>query len=259
MEKLINTNNTIGELVNKIPGSASVLEELGLDYYCNGENSLAESCAKLGYDPDEILKGIYNTVPEKPARCERDLSQASMDRLLDHVTEEHYSFVLGATPLLNQLIKRVVTRHGKAHPDLIELENVFSLLCAELGSHMQNEEKLLSKLIQQFESSDEIANFCDDLAEKEMQTLKKDHSNAIDLVSKIRRLTNGYVIPEYACSTYRSMLKRLKKLELDLHRHIHEENNIIYPTALKILETSCSILHNTTPIQSKEKGLSPSD
>ena len=121
MENTLNTSNTVSELVNKVPGSAAVLEELGLDYYCQGEYSLAEACLQLGYDPDEILKGIYNTVPEIPLRSERDLSKASIHRLLEHVTEEHYGFVLGATPLITQLIKQVVTRHSESHPDLIEL------------------------------------------------------------------------------------------------------------------------------------------
>lgn len=253
MENTLNTNNTIGDLVNKIPGSAAVFEELGLDYYCHGKNSLAEACAQLGYDPDEILKGVYNTVPEKPSRCERDLSKASMQRLLDHVAEEHYGFVLGATPLLTQLIKQVVSRHGKSHPDLVELENVFSLLCEEYGHHMLKEEKWLKNLSRQLESGDEIVDLDDDLPEKRMEILKQEHSNAMNLINEIRRLTNGYAVPEYACMPYRSMLKRMKTLELDLHRHIHEENNIIYPRVLKILETSCSFPRGkiTMPSQTK--------
>jgi regulator of cell morphogenesis and NO signaling len=241
MDNTLNTNNTIGELVNTIPGSASVLEELGLDYYCHGENSLAEACAELGYDPDEILKGVYNTVPATPLRCERDLSKASIHRLLDHVTEEHYGFILGATPLVTQLIKKVVIRHGKSHPDLIELRNKFSLLCEDFGYHMLKEEKLFYKFIRQIDSGVEMENLCDGLPEKQMEVLKQEHSYTINLINEISRLTSGYAVPEYACARYRSMLKRMKKLELDLHRHIHEENNIIYPRALKILETSCSI------------------
>ncbi len=251
MENTLNTNNTISDLVSKIPGSAAVFEELGLDYYCHGKNSLAEACAQLGYDSDEILKGLYNISPEAPSRCERDLSKASMGRLLDHVTEEHYAFVLGATPLLTQLIKRVIVLHGKSHPDLIELDNLFALLCKELGHHMLKEEELLCKLTQRFESGDEFVNLCSDLPEKQMQTLKEEHSSAINLINQIRKLTNGYAVPECACSTYRSMLKRLKKLEFNLHRHIHEENNIIYPRALKILETNCSAPHNTAQSQTK--------
>ncbi len=234
MENKLNSHDTIGTLVNKIPGSAKVLEELGVDYYCQGDRSLAEACTESGYDPDGILEGIYNTIPEKASRCERDLSKASMYRLLDHMTEEHYGFVLGATPQLTRLIKQVVTRHGKSHPDLIELNKLFALLCEELGRHMLKEEKTLYKLTRQFESGNEIENLGDELSVKQMQFLEQEHLNAIILISKIRSLTNGYVVPGYACSIYRSMTNKMKRLEFDLHRHIHEENNIIYPRALQI-------------------------
>jgi regulator of cell morphogenesis and NO signaling len=232
MENKLNSNDTIGALVNKIPGSATVLEELGVDYYCHGEQSLAEACTEVGYDPDGILEGIYNTIPEKPSRRERDLSKASMYRLLDHVTEEHYGFVLGAAPLLTRLIKQVVTRHGKSHPDLVELDNLFTLLCKELGCHMLKEEITLYAVTRRLESGDEIRSICKDFPATQMSQLKQEHSNAINLISKIRTVTNGYAVPEYACSTYRSMLTKIKRLEFDLHRHIHEENNIIYPRAL---------------------------
>jgi regulator of cell morphogenesis and NO signaling len=233
MENKLNSNETVGAMVNKIPGSGKVLEELGVDYYCDGDKSLAEACAEIGYDPDGILEGIYNTIPENIPRCERDLSKADMYRLLDHMTEQHYGFVLGVTPSLNRLMKQVLTRHGKSHPELIELDNLFTLLCEDLGRHMLKEENLLYKLTRQFESGDEITDLSDELPEKQVQFLKLEHSNAITLIGKIRHLTNGYVVPEYACSVYRSMIQKMRKMEFDLHRHIHEENNIIYPRALQ--------------------------
>lgn len=232
MKSKLNSNDTIGVLVNKIPGSAKVLEELGVDYYCDGKKSLAEACEKTGYDADGILEGIYNSVPENIPRCERDLSKANMYRFLDHMTEQHYGFVLGVTPRLTQLIKQVIDRHGKSHPDLIDLNNLFALLCEDLGRHMLKEEKVLYKLTRQFESGYEKLE--DELPAEQLQLLEQEHSSAINLISKIRSLTNGYVVPEYACPTYRSMLKKMKRLEFDLHRHIHEENNIIYPRALQV-------------------------
>ncbi len=232
MEDKLNSNNTIGTLVNKIPGSSTVLEELGVDYYCRGDSSLAEVCTETGFDPDEVLQGIYNITPEIFPRQERDLSKAPTHRLLDHVTEEHYGFVLGPAPLLTRLIKQVITRHGKSHPDLIELENLFALLCEELGRHMLEEEKTLYKLVRQFELGVEAKNMDIVLPEGQIIFLKQDHWDIINLIEKIRKQTNGYVVPEYACPTYRLMLRKLKQLELDLHRHIHEENNIIYPRVL---------------------------
>ncbi|MBT5470591.1 MAG: DUF542 domain-containing protein [Nitrospina sp.] len=232
MENTLYSNNNISSLVSNIPGSAMVLEELGIDYYCHGNSSLAEACAEAGCNPDEILEGMYNVTPEMTPRRERDLSKAGLDRMLDHVTEEHYGFILGVTPVLNQLMKEVVTRHGKSHPDLIDLNDLFTLLCEELGAHMLKEEKMLHKETRRFESSGQMESASKTFPKNQMQRgLEYEHLRAISHIKKIRRITNGYAAPEYACPDYRTLLWKMKKLELDLHRHICEENYIVYPKA----------------------------
>jgi regulator of cell morphogenesis and NO signaling len=44
-------------------------------------------------------------------------------------------------------------------------------------------------------------------------------------------MTDGYTPPADACPTDRALLGGLAELEADLHRHIHEENNILFPRA----------------------------
>jgi regulator of cell morphogenesis and NO signaling len=238
MEDKLHSNDRIGVVVNKIPGSANVLEVLGVDYYCHGNISLAEACAEAGYDVDGILEGIYNAIPEKTPRCERDLSKAGMDRLLDHMMEEHYGFIIDAMPQLTRLIRQVIRRHGKSHPELIELEHLFTLLREEIGLHVLKEENLLYKLIGQFSSGDTGVSPDDESPEKQIQFLEQEHVNIINILAKIRHLTKGYVVPEDACIAYRAMLKKIKELELNVHRYIHEENNIIFPRVLQIVEGS---------------------
>jgi regulator of cell morphogenesis and NO signaling len=46
----------------------------------------------------------------------------------------------------------------------------------------------------------------------------------------MRHLTGDYTAPETACNTYRALLQALQ--ELDLHRHIHLENSILFPRAV---------------------------
>ena len=58
-------------------------------------------------------------------------------------------------------------------------------------------------------------------------------------VAEMRQLTRDYAIPAEACNTYRALFAALVELESDLHRHIHLENNILFPRAAK-LETSAA-------------------
>ena len=66
--------------------------------------------------------------------------------------------------------------------------------------------------------------------------LRAEHDAVGDLFREIRTLTNGYAVPDDACNSYRAMLTGLEEMELDLHEHIHKENNILFPQVLKLGE-----------------------
>jgi regulator of cell morphogenesis and NO signaling len=42
-------------------------------------------------------------------------------------------------------------------------------------------------------------------------------------------LAGGYRTEDALCTTHRVLLESLAELERDLHRHIHEENNVLFP------------------------------
>ena len=42
--------------------------------------------------------------------------------------------------------------------------------------------------------------------------------------------------PDDGCNTYEVTMRTLQEFEEDLHRHIHLENNILFPGALKLEE-----------------------
>ena len=56
------------------------------------------------------------------------------------------------------------------------------------------------------------------------------------ILFKIRELTNNYTAPESACTTFRISLEELKEFETDLHKHVHLENNILFPQAKKMFD-----------------------
>jgi regulator of cell morphogenesis and NO signaling len=63
-----------------------------------------------------------------------------------------------------------------------------------------------------------------------------DHDRVGDLLANMRAATGGYVAPHDACASYRSLYERLEALELDTHLHIHKENHVLFPAALRLAE-----------------------
>ena len=65
--------------------------------------------------------------------------------------------------------------------------------------------------------------------------MEHEHDQTGEILYKIRKLTNNYTPPAEACTTFQVSLAELKEFEEDLHRHVHLENNILFPLAEKIL------------------------
>jgi regulator of cell morphogenesis and NO signaling len=55
-----------------------------------------------------------------------------------------------------------------------------------------------------------------------------------DRFARIAEVTDGYTVPEDGCTTYRVAYSMLKDFEMDLHKHIHLENNILFPKAIEM-------------------------
>jgi regulator of cell morphogenesis and NO signaling len=53
---------------------------------------------------------------------------------------------------------------------------------------------------------------------------------------RIRALSHEFTPPEGACNTYRGLFAKLEEFEEDLHRHVHLENNVLFPKALSLEE-----------------------
>ena len=61
--------------------------------------------------------------------------------------------------------------------------------------------------------------------------MMEEHDNEGERFRKIALLTNNYTPPADACNTYRVTFSMLEEFEQDLHKHIHLENNILFPKA----------------------------
>ena len=47
----------------------------------------------------------------------------------------------------------------------------------------------------------------------------------------MRRLTADYAAPEGACTSFRALYAGLAAFEADMHRHVHLENEVLFPRA----------------------------
>ncbi len=129
-------------------------------------------------------------------------------------------------------------RRGVNHPELAEIEELFGWLSGELTVHMGKEEAVLFPHIEAMErDADEgkpPSPACFASVSLPIACMSADHDDAGALLVRMRELSNGNAAPEGACPTYRGLYRALEEFEQDLHRHVHLENNVLFPRAIEM-------------------------
>jgi regulator of cell morphogenesis and NO signaling len=67
-----------------------------------------------------------------------------------------------------------------------------------------------------------------------IRVMMLEHDNAGEKLREVRQATGNYTLPPDACLSYSTLFAALVEFEQDLHRHIHLENNILFPRAVQM-------------------------
>jgi len=231
MSQNSNTETTIGEIVANDFRAASIFKEAGIDFCCGGNKSLTTACNETGTNANELaekIKDLANT----PVSANQNFKEWELGFLSDYIMNTHHKFVLKNLPELVFYTQKIAAVHGEHHPELVEVSDLFTKINEELLQHLKNEEEVLFPAIKAAENNPTPAVKSTIISE--ITRMQGEHEFAGGAMDKIAVLTKRYLIPEDACNTYRVSLKLLEQFEDDLHVHVHLENNILYPKALKL-------------------------
>ncbi|MBK7174425.1 MAG: iron-sulfur cluster repair di-iron protein [Bacteroidales bacterium] len=228
-----NIEITIGEIVAKDFRAAKLFKEAGIDFCCGGYKFLSEACKEKGSDLAAIIKQL-NLLTERPLGGTINFNEWELGFLSDYIINTHHNFVRRNLPELSFYTQKIAQVHGDHHPELLEVAELFAQIQKELLQHLIKEEEIVFPAIKKAEVSatPEVKT----IIISEVNCLRGEHEFAGGAMDKIAVLTNRYHIPSDACNTYRISLKMLEQFENDLHIHVHLENNILYPKAIKLAE-----------------------
>lgn len=139
----IAASKTVGEIAAENPETTREFEKLGIDYCCGGSRSLAEACAQASISVDEVLNRLEKSMAAREQIGAEDWFKRPLSDLISHINGTHHVFVREECPRIEALVAKVVSVHGKNHPELQEVQEVFSGLSQELALHMMKEEQIL--------------------------------------------------------------------------------------------------------------------
>lgn len=219
--------NTLGAIVAERPQTAVVFERLGLDYCCGGQQTLEDACRSADLEPEtvsKLLSVLESTGPDDRSGA-HNVGDASIDDLCDHIVEAHHDPLREEMLRISELMSKVVRAHGSDDPEVIELAELFGQTRIELESHMQREEDVLFPVCREIAARENGAAADDQL----LAELGDDHRSVGAALKRMRTLSHNYRPESAHCTTHRVLRHEMSEFERDLHLHIHEENNILFP------------------------------
>jgi regulator of cell morphogenesis and NO signaling len=222
---------TVGELVADDWRTAAVFEQFGIDFCCGGRRTVTDACRSAGADVDALAQALATAAHDEAGD---EASRWSVERLVDHIVQTHHAYVRGSAPRIASYLTRLVEVHGARHPELAGVASAFDALARELLQHMFKEERILFPYIRELATQRRAAPSPFGTVENPIRMMEREHEEAGTLMQEIRRLTGDYTVPADGCATYRVCLDELAHFERDLHRHVHLENNVLFPRAVEL-------------------------
>lgn len=228
----ITPESRIGDLVAACPSLARIFEELRIDYCCGGKQSLAHASADRGLSVLTVVAMLEAATAALAAGpIEVDAAGMSLTELANHIERSHHRYLKEELPRLVEMADRVAYKHGGRDARLREIAATVQDLAADMFAHMQKEEIVLFPLMRQIDAGVR-GGFHAAIADP-IQCMEAEHTDAGRAIGRLRELTDGFVPDADACNTHRALLAGLAQLEGDLQRHVHKENNILFPRALE--------------------------
>ena len=231
-------NETLASIVKQNHQTVKVLEKYSLDFCCKGKRTLAEACIEKQLPVQDIATELMNA--ERKNEKQMPFNEMNAEQLISYVLIHHHFYVKQSMPTIFFHIQKVASKHGDRFPYMRNVEQLFAEVMEEMTEHMIKEEKILFPRIKELEANNNFTNPA--FIENPIHVMEADHEHVGNLLYEIRNLTNNYIPPAGACTTFQVCLAELKEFEEDLHQHVHMENNILFPLAQSLATASVNML-----------------
>lgn len=229
-------NKKLSQIVTENLKAAEVLENNHIDFCCGGNKTLEEACKEQDISPEVIEQQLSEVMQGSDSETEF-ISNLDSAELSDYIVKKHHAFVRKNIPALNKYLDKLCEVHGDNHPELHEVRESFAQASEALTSHMEKEEKILFPYVRQMvnaKQNNEPLKISVGTVDGPIQQMLNEHETEGERFDWLTEKTNNFEVPADGCNTYQLTYNLLREFKNDLHKHIHLENNILFPDAKKL-------------------------
>ena len=158
--------------------------------------------------------------------------------LSDHIIKNHHTYVKKVLPQIENLLKENENINNVTANYISEVKDHFQDLTKEMMNHIRKEERIVFPIIKYLED-------CKKFKEKpktrgygrikdQIDVLEEEHLGAENTIKDIKNIINKFDIGEDSSNKLKQIYDKLIEFEEDTQTHVHLENNILFPKAIKL-------------------------
>lgn len=230
---------TVGEIVADDYRTSRIFEKYGIDFCCGGKTTISTACREKGISETVLFDEIANIKKEAAERSSQ-YGSWEIPFLTDYIINVHHTYLKDNLAKIAANARKIAGVHGKHHPEVIEIASIFEKIAADMTIHLKEEEEVFFPALKRLDGFIKSSLTPD---AKDVETVRSvlsqlghEHDEIGEAVHRIRHLAKSFEVPDDVCPTFRVTYLELNEFEDDLHKHVHLENNILFPKADKILQ-----------------------
>lgn len=238
MSHTITAATSVGEIAVVVPGAARVFDHHHIDFCCGGKQSLDQACSGAGLDPARLLDELERAAATSDEPGDSHWREQPPRELMEYIVERHHQYVRSEVPRIERWLDKCVTAHGERHQELLTIRHAFEAMATEMAQHMAKEELILFPAIRRQSepaaAGERAPATCFPSLSHPIQMMLIEHEHSGRDLAVIRAASGDYSAPPDACATYRALYQALEEFDRNLRRHVHLENNLLFPRALEL-------------------------
>ncbi|ATQ50474.1 iron-sulfur cluster repair di-iron protein ScdA [Staphylococcus epidermidis] len=220
---MITKEDIVADVVTDYPKSADIFRNVGIDFCCGGQESIASAVNhKPNIDLNSLLNKL-NHIDNTEGNSTINPKFLNVESLIQYIQSAYHETLKEEFKNLTPYVTKLAKVHGPSHPYLLKLQDLYREFRDSMLNHIRKEdEEDFPKLIQYSQGQD-VQNI-----KIILEDLINDHEDTGQLLNVMNQLTSDYQAPEEACGTWKLVYQRLQNIEHQTHQHVHLENHVLF-------------------------------
>lgn len=205
-----------------------------LDFFCKGEITIKLALKAAKVDEKEFLSAVEKIKNQTEVGYGVNVENWPLDLLADYIQKTHHRYTEVTLMKLREMRDNVLQEVKEKSNEFMSFSVAFDTLANNLGAHMKKEELMLFPSIRKLANAKAGEAPKIQSVQKFIDNMSHEHDEQFEALKIIRVALNNYKAQNIERDlTNISLL--MNELDLDLAHHLHLENNILFPKAIKMV------------------------